>query len=206
MDETDYLLNGKKNAEILLSSIAKIRQGEVLQFPTLQSYKDFHTFLTLQIQGLTTHQAKKLTELLLLNFLENLSNDFYQKELPSQKPYFEALYQEVKIPIDKWNLIDIKKNIKYIDQIIEDMGDDYPADMDSTALNFLILLDDYLKINRMRVHQKILSKVIDFTVIYFDWVDSELEETADIETWATHSEIRPAIHKFIGFLENVCHL
>lgn len=109
MDETDYLLNGKKNAEILLSSIAKIRQGEVLQFPTLQSYKDFHTFLTLQIQGLTTHQAKKLTELLLLDFLENLSNDFYQKELPSQKPYFEALYQEVKIPIDKCNLIDIKK-------------------------------------------------------------------------------------------------
>lgn len=172
----------------------------------MKNYKEVESYFINKINNSSFDKIMAICHFMIAKIVENISNDFVDNALEEEQPLLINLHQSLSksSPI-KQELIQI---IDELDNIVEQYGDDYPADMDFYPLSLITVANCYCQICTMIekdiIDNNINENAISILLTYLDFLDFEQSETDGVDTkiWATYPKIKNGIQALNDLFEN----
>lgn len=159
----------------------------------MKTYNDVTNFIGEKIPQLSLIEQIKFMQNLIYQFVKDLPNDWLDGELDSEKPFYKTIFDE--IINQSWQDDVIEQQLSDLDNLMWEMGEDYPHCTSEAILLLMELLDNWLVLSKIEQKSEdsdnmTLQSAVSF-LNYFDLlVDEETGELADNDDWLQYSQTK----------------
>ena len=159
----------------------------------MKTYNDVTNFIGDKVPQLSLAEQINFVQKLIYQFVKDLPNDWVDGELDSEKPFYKTIFDE--IINQSWQDDVIEQQLSDLDNLMWDMGEDYPHSTSEAILLLMELLDNWLVLSEFEQKSEdsdnmTLQSAVSF-LNYFDLlVDEETGELADNDDWLQYSQTK----------------
>ena len=159
----------------------------------MKTYHDVTNFIGDKVPQLSLAEQINFVQKLIYQFVKDLPNDWVDGELDSEKPFYKTIFDE--IINQSWQDDVIEQQLSDLDNLMWDMGEDYPHSTSEAILLLMELLDNWLVLSEFEQKSEdsdnmTLQSAVSF-LNYFDLlVDEETGELADNDDWLQYSQTK----------------
>lgn len=159
----------------------------------MKTYNDVTNFIGDKVPQLSLAEQINFVQKLIYQFVKDLPNDWVDGELDNEKPFYKTIFDE--IINQSWQDDVIEQQLSDLDNLMWDMGEDYPHCTSEAILLLMELLDNWLVLSKIEQKSEdsdnmTLQSAVSF-LNYFDLlVDEETGELADNDDWLQYSQTK----------------
>ena len=144
----------------------------------MKSYADVTNFISQAIDELSLTEHIRFLQNLIYQFVRDLPIDWLDNELDSEKPHYQAIFDQ--IIHQSWQKSVIENQLNELDTIMFDMGDAYPHNTSEAILLILDMLGFYQSLIATEEKSALSNGwVILSTESYLDYHDKLAEGSAN---------------------------
>ena len=150
------------------------------------SYADVINSIAQTASQLTLAAQSAFVQNLLRQFVQNLTADWLDNELDSEKPHYQALFDIINR--QTWQTDSIEQALNALDDIMFAMGDSYPHSTSDAILLMLDMLGFYLSLTAMEEKSEVSDGWVILTAEgYLDYYDQLAEDSSENTDDVAHS-------------------
>lgn len=169
----------------------------------MKSYDQVTNFIGAEIDKLSLDEQIRFLQRLIYQFVKELPSDWLDGELAQEKPHYQAIYNQ--IVNQTWQKSLIEDALTELDNIMFDMGDDYPHRTSEEIFVIMDMLGFYLSLTEVEQKSDISDSWTTLaTIAYVDYADrlpSYDDEIADFENWLDYTDTAQAFENVENSLE-----
>lgn len=174
----------------------------------MKTYDDIFDYFLSQVDTFTPNQLVDICRFLIAEIAHNITDDFMQYELEEEQIPLTKLHQALLQPdLQKQNITNI---LAELDDIVEEYGDDYPADMEMETMTLINIASAYRNLldtieQDSNDKASINADAIFAISTYLDFLDYQASEFDDINTenWGNYPVIKQGIEKLHTYLKQL---
>lgn len=176
----------------------------------MQTFSEVMDYLEQQISELNPSQMQQISRNIVDDFLQKLPKDWEKTELECEQPMYVILADLLKQA--DWDFEAIKEPLKALDSIVEEMGDEYPADTDFLPITLLNMVFFIQQIYHSKRRSKKLTlaflNLIEQYLSVADYfadragVDSDENFQIQDDKWLSYPLIRQAFEQLEDWVGN----
>lgn len=174
----------------------------------MQSYSEVENYFVNKLKKFTTHQLSDVVKFIIKKMVVAIPDDFAEDELDEEMLLLNQLHQTLLK--DELNKAKIKQLLDGLDEIVENYGDDYPADMNSLPISLIDMASSYCDIDdelsQDNANRHIVIKNAKSVIFsYLDFLDYQASEFDEIEldNWANYPIIKQGICALDDYLNQL---
>lgn len=169
----------------------------------MKSYQDVENYLTQKVVDLSHEKSLIIAEWIIRQIVQAIPDNFAENELEEEQP----LLQNLKNAFDEehWDLQNIHQILMDLQDVMDNYGDDYPADMEFIPVTLIVVGEYYADMKKlfddnteMLTQDFISESLVAIIYKYLDVLDyyqdmNNPDEMIDNDIWATYPIIQKGV-------------
>lgn len=157
----------------------------------MQSYDQVTNFIHAKIAKLTLNQQLYFVKHLIYQFSKNLSNNWLDSELDSEKAHYQTIFNQINDNL--WQADVIDDALAKLDDIMWAMGENYLHTTSDEILLIMEMLDYWLALSKLEQkdgnsNQLTFSTSLCLLTHFDEKAEARLGETTTYEDWLSYPE------------------
>lgn len=174
----------------------------------MKSYQDVLDYFIGKVDKFNFNQLVNICTFIINKIAPQIPDDFMQYELDEEQEPLARLHQLLLASnLQKQNISDV---LKELDNILQEYGDDYPADMEMETMTLIELAQAYcnlLDVIEQNVNDtlSINTQMVSVISTYLDFLDYQASELDDVYTqdWTTYPVIKQGVQELDDYLYSI---